>query len=162
MDRLLGSIGRSSESLFGLDEWMNTSKNVIGQCVATRRSLRLAHRSIPCPIKAIYSDQSSSSDNETDSAYTDIGEVLESEEEMEQEEHDSYTKPTQSPPQRNPKLSSRVRIRWTKEDEKKLREGVKIYGVGHWKQIREEKQLFQYTTVGLKDKWRNMNKKKSK
>jgi len=51
-------------------------------------------------------------------------------------------------------------VRWTPEEEKALREGVKRHGMGRWKYIKTDPEFSQCLTnrsnVDLKDKWRNI------
>ena len=54
----------------------------------------------------------------------------------------------------------RVKRPWTSEEEDNLSEGVRLYGVGNWATILAEFEFDARTNVDLKDKWRNMNKRK--
>ncbi|GAX27029.1 hypothetical protein FisN_9Lh345 [Fistulifera solaris] len=52
------------------------------------------------------------------------------------------------------------RNKFTPEEEDAIREGVKRYGVGHWKHIKEnDSRLGARTTVQIKDKYRNLLQK---
>ena len=51
------------------------------------------------------------------------------------------------------------RMPWTKNDELKLQQAVKRYGIGNWRKILENCNFDnKRTNVDIKDKWRNMNK----
>ncbi|XP_077480025.1 telomeric repeat binding factor a isoform X2 [Stigmatopora argus] len=50
--------------------------------------------------------------------------------------------------------------KWTAEESKKLQEGVKKYGEGHWSKIKDVYSFKDRTNVQLKDRWRTMKKSK--
>lgn len=52
------------------------------------------------------------------------------------------------------------RLRWTEEEKMCVREGVKLYGVGRWKEIKSDYEaiLRNRTPVQIKDCWRTMTK----
>ncbi|EDV22701.1 uncharacterized protein TRIADDRAFT_28428, partial [Trichoplax adhaerens] len=54
----------------------------------------------------------------------------------------------------------RMKRPWSQKEEDNLSEGVQLYGVGNWAMILSEFNFVARTNVDLKDKWRNMNKKK--
>ena len=52
-------------------------------------------------------------------------------------------------------------VPWTPEEETALQRGVELYGEGSWQTILERKHFKkERTVVDLKDKWRNLQKKK--
>jgi hypothetical protein len=63
---------------------------------------------------------------------------------------------------RNPKLGTRNRITWTAEEKEALKEGLRRYGIGGWKDILLDVHLGSLlrsrTNVDLKDKYRTMIK----
>ncbi|RDD37514.1 Telomeric repeat-binding factor 1 [Trichoplax sp. H2] len=61
-----------------------------------------------------------------------------------------------------PKTFQKKRMKrpWSQKEEDNLSEGVQLYGVGNWAMILSEFNFVARTNVDLKDKWRNMNKKK--
>ena len=57
--------------------------------------------------------------------------------------------------------SKKRRILWTAEEQDYLRKGVQRFGVGRWKAIMKTYPFNRCrSTVDLKDKWRNMMKRK--
>eukprot|EP00112_Aurelia_sp_Birch-Aquarium-sp1_P010093 Seg2173.4 transcript_id=Seg2173.4/GoldUCD/mRNA.D3Y31 product="Telomeric repeat-binding factor 2" protein_id=Seg2173.4/GoldUCD/D3Y31 len=50
------------------------------------------------------------------------------------------------------------RRKFTKDEEEYIRQGVRRFGVGHWKEILARYPFQNRTSVNLKDKWRNMVK----
>ena len=54
-----------------------------------------------------------------------------------------------------------TKVKWSREEEDALREGVRKYGLGKWRAIQKdpefERRLVNRTNVDLKDKWRNMS-----
>eukprot|EP00112_Aurelia_sp_Birch-Aquarium-sp1_P000771 Seg1075.6 transcript_id=Seg1075.6/GoldUCD/mRNA.D3Y31 product="Telomeric repeat-binding factor 2" protein_id=Seg1075.6/GoldUCD/D3Y31 len=50
------------------------------------------------------------------------------------------------------------RRKFTKDEEEYMRQGVRRFGVGHWKDILARYPFQNRTSVNLKDKWRNMVK----
>ncbi|KAI5408359.1 hypothetical protein KIW84_054256 [Lathyrus oleraceus] len=62
-----------------------------------------------------------------------------------------------SPQERLPRRKKR---KWTSLEEETLRAGVKMFGEGNWRTIRDfYSNIFEYRSgVDLKDKWRNMTR----
>ncbi|KAI7792840.1 putative telomeric repeat-binding factor 1, partial [Triplophysa rosa] len=58
----------------------------------------------------------------------------------------------------NISTTSRSRRKWTSEEDKKLKAGVRQYGVGKWASILIEFDFENRTSVMLKDRWRTMKK----
>lgn len=56
------------------------------------------------------------------------------------------------------------RQRWTEEETQYLKMGVKMFGEGQWKQIKEHfsKELSYRTNVQIKDRWRTLQSSKVK
>ena len=52
------------------------------------------------------------------------------------------------------------RVRWAEEEVEFLKEGVERFGVGKWKDIRQNYPFnSKRSNVDLRDKWRNLQKK---
>jgi len=58
-----------------------------------------------------------------------------------------------------PPRTSRIRRKWTEEEEERLLMGIAKYKIGNWKLIKEEFHFPDRTSSDLKDKWRNLHKK---
>lgn len=52
----------------------------------------------------------------------------------------------------------RLSQKWTSEEDKKLKAGVRNYGVGKWAVILNEFDFGNRTSVMLKDRWRTLKK----
>ncbi|XP_064602292.1 telomeric repeat-binding factor 2-like [Liolophura sinensis] len=52
----------------------------------------------------------------------------------------------------------RSRVKWSEQEVKQLRQGVKRFGKGQWAKIRDAYPFNGRTSVDLKDKWRNIEK----
>ena len=62
----------------------------------------------------------------------------------------------------NVKAARRAQMRWTKEEENELRQGVDKWGEGSWTEILSESVVMRAngkTNIKIRDKWKNMERR---
>ncbi|XP_016134045.1 telomeric repeat-binding factor 1-like [Sinocyclocheilus grahami] len=60
--------------------------------------------------------------------------------------------------QSNVSVTSQPRRKWTAEEDRKLKAGVRKYGEGKWRMILNDFEFDNRTGVNLKDRWRILKK----